>query len=61
MKHQNFDPSFLQYKFGRIFMGMKQKKIQKGPLKKTEFFKIANSQTFFTKISQIGPLVKKID
>ena len=25
-KHQNFDPSILPYKFGLIFMGMKQKK-----------------------------------
>ena len=24
-KHQNFDPSILPYKFGLIFMGMKQK------------------------------------
>ena len=45
-------------------MGMKQKKlfflekkIQNGRLKKTEFFKIANSQ----KISQIGPWVSRID
>jgi hypothetical protein len=27
-------------------MGIKQKKIQNGRLKKTEFFKIANSQNF---------------
>ena len=25
-KHQNFDPSILPYRFGLIFMGMKQKK-----------------------------------
>ena len=24
-KHQNFDPTILPYKFGLIFMGMKQK------------------------------------
>jgi hypothetical protein len=42
-------------------MGMKQKKIQNGRLKKTEFFKIANSQNFFAKISQIGPWVSRID
>jgi hypothetical protein len=43
-------------------MGMKQKKkIQNGRLKKTEIFKIANSQKIFTKISQIGPWVSKID
>jgi hypothetical protein len=34
-----------------------QKKIQNGRLKKTEIFKIANSQ----KISQIGPRVGRID
>ena len=28
-------------------MGIKQKKIQNGQLKKTKFFKIANSQNFF--------------
>ena len=43
------NPSILPYKFGLIFMGMKQKKKiekknQNGRLKKTEFFKIANSQ-----------------
>ena len=54
-KHQNFDPSILPYKFGLIFMGMKQKKNfffrkkknQNGQLKKSSFFKIANSQNFF--------------
>ena len=44
-------------------MGMKQKKkiwkkiIQNGRLKKTEFFKIANSQYFFMKILWIGPWI----
>ena len=35
-KHQNFDPSILPYKFGLIFMGMKQrkKKILKSPILK---------------------------
>jgi hypothetical protein len=49
-------------------MGMKQKKFKKsekkfqnGRLKKTEFFKIADSQKFFAKISQIGPWVSRID
>ena len=32
-------------------------KIQNGRIKKTTFFKIANSQTFFAKLSQIGPWV----
>ena len=36
------------------------KKIQNGRLKKTEFFKIANSQIFFVKITLIG-LVGLID
>jgi hypothetical protein len=38
-----------------------EKKIQNGRLKKTEIFKIANSQIFFAKISQIGPWVSRID
>jgi hypothetical protein len=43
-------------------MGMKQKKkIQNGRLKKTEIFKIANSQKIVAKISQIGPWVSRID
>jgi hypothetical protein len=49
-------------------MGMKQKKkyflknkIQNGRLKKTKFFKTANSQYFFSKISWIGPWVSRID
>ena len=44
-----------------IFMGMKQKKIQNGHLKKSEFFKIDNSQYFFVKILGIGPWVSRID
>ena len=49
-------------------MGMKQKKkyLKKinpklAELKKTEFFKIANSQKFFAKISKIGPWISRID
>ena len=38
-----------------------KKKIQNRRLKKSAFFKIANSQNFFTKISQIGPWVSRID
>ena len=38
-----------------------KKKIQNGRLKKTIFFKIANSQYFFVKISWIGPWVSRID
>ena len=67
-KRQNFDPSILPHKFGLIFIGLKQKKffflekkVQNGRLKKTEIFKIANSQNFFRKILQIGPWVSRID
>jgi hypothetical protein len=50
-------------------MGMKQKKkkikikkeIQNGRLKKTTFFKIANSQYLFLKILWIGSWVSRID
>ena len=54
-KHQNFDPSSLPFKFGLIFMRMKQKK------SKWPFFKIANSRKNFAKISQIGPWDSRID
>ena len=37
------------------------KKIQKGRFSKFPFFKIANSQNVFVKISWIGPLVIRID
>jgi hypothetical protein len=39
---------------------MKQKK-SNGRLKKTEFFKIANSQKEIVKISWIGPWISRID
>jgi hypothetical protein len=49
-------------------MGIKQKKkkklekkIQNGRLKKSSFFKIANSQKNFAKISQMGPWVSRIE
>ena len=38
-----------------------EKKIQNGWLKKSSFFKIANSQNFFVKISQIRPWVSRIE
>ena len=38
-----------------------EKKIQNGRLKKSSFFKIANPQNFFAKISQIGPWVSRIE
>ena len=55
-KHQNFDPTILPYKFGLIFMGMKQKN-SKWPTQKTEFFKIANSQNFFVKKCILGQII----
>ena len=36
-------------------------KIQNGRLKKSAFFKTANSQYFFVKISWIGPWVSRIE
>ena len=66
--HQNFDPSLLANNLWRFFMRIKQKKFlfskkkfQNGRLKKSAFFKIANSQCFFVKISWIGPWVSRID
>jgi hypothetical protein len=46
---------------------MKQKKFclkkicRNSRLKKTDFFKIASSQNAFTKISEIGPWISRID
>ena len=58
--HQNFENSFLTNKLWCVFVRSKQisfffveKKIQNGRLKKSAFFKIANSQNFFVKISWI--------
>ena len=51
--HQKFDPFLISKNLWLIFMEMKQKNIsffekknQNGRLKKSEFFKIANSQYF---------------
>ena len=38
-----------------------KKRIQNGRLKKSAFFKIANCQDFFVKISWISPWVRRID
>ena len=46
-KHQNFDQT--------DFHLDEAKKFQYGQLKKVEFFKTANFQYFFSKISGIGP------
>ena len=60
-KRQNFYPSILPYKFGLIFMRMKQKKKIKKKIQNVRFFKIANSRNLFAKILQIGPWVSRID
>ena len=64
--HQNFNPFLIQ--LWLFFIPNKEKKkkkikkkIQNGRLKKTMFFKIANSQYFFVKILWIGPWVSRID
>jgi hypothetical protein len=41
--------------------GMNTPENQNGQLKDTEFFKIANSQFVFVKISWIGPWVSRLD
>ena len=38
-----------------------EKKFEMADFSKSPFFKIANSQKFFAKISQIGPWVSRID
>jgi hypothetical protein len=38
-----------------------EKKVQNGRLKKTEFFKIANSQKKIVKILEIDPWISRID
>ena len=63
-KHQNFNASILPYKFGLIFMGMKQTKIfweKKFKMANSKKLVIANSQKIFVKISQIGLWVSRID
>ena len=44
-----------------VFIEMKPKKNQNGPLKKNSFSSSVNSQFFFMKISWIGPWVGRID
>ena len=58
--HKNFDPSLISKNLWLIFIFF-WKKIQNGRLKKSEFFNSANSQKIFPKISQIDPLVSRID
>ena len=64
---ENWVPSILTHNLWLIFMGMRQKKIffLKKKIKmadtKNVFFKIANFQKNFPKISQIGPWVSRID
>ena len=51
--HQHFDPSWYPRNFDQLSKFL-EKKIQNGRLKKTEFFKIANSQNCFAKISWVS-------
>jgi hypothetical protein len=69
INHQNFENSLLTNNHWRVFVTIKQNiffffiffKFQNGRLKKSAFFKIANSQKKFVKISGIGPWVSRID
>ena len=55
----NFDMFLLESSKRNFFF--EQKKIQNGRLKKSAFFKIANSERKILKISWIGPWVSKIE
>ena len=58
---ENFVLSLMSKHLWWIFIEIKQKKGPKWPTqKKTFFFKITNSQFFFSKISEIGPWVSRI-
>ena len=66
VNHKNhWVPPILPYNLRLVLVGMKQKqktkkiwnKIQNDRLKKSDFFKTANSQYFFAKSSGIGPWV----
>ena len=65
--HQNFDSFLVAKKLETDFRGVEAKKKcflkknLKGPTKKTEIFKTTNFQKNFTKISDIGPWVCRID
>ena len=61
--HKNWVPSILTHNLWLIsnfFFFFWKNKIQNGRLKKRSFFKIANSQYFFVKISWSGPWVSRI-
>jgi hypothetical protein len=55
--HINLD--WFLWEWSKKIIFFLKKKIQNGRLKKTEFFKIANSQNCFKKISQIFPWVSR--
>ena len=59
--NKNWVPSTLTCNLWLIFMGMKQKKIQNGRLKKTEFFNFVKSWANSAKISWIRPWVSRIE
>ena len=52
---------WFSWEWSKKFFFFSKKKIQNGRLKKSSFFKIANSQNFFAKISQIRPWVSRIE
>ena len=49
------------FEWNKFFFFFFEKNIQNGRLKKSSFFKIANSRNFFAKISEIGPRVSRIE
>ena len=68
--HKNFYLCLISKNFWLILMELKQKsfffffwkiKFKMADLKKSAFFKIANSKYFFLKISWIGPWVSRIE
>ena len=62
VNHQNFDPSLLTNNLWRVFMRIRHFFFFLNfRLKKIMFFKIANSQNLFVKISWIGLWVSRID
>ena len=58
--HTNLDWFSWEWSKKKYFF-LKKKKFKMSDFLKLRFFKIANSQNFFAKISQIGPWVRRID
>ena len=59
-KFYHINLGWFSWDWSKIFFFF-EKKIQNGRLKKSSFFKIANSQNFSAKISQIRPWVSRIE